>query len=400
MSHQAHDLSLIDTLGSAHALAPELIDLGHVSGAMTLPTCNRFEVMIETSDPATALADLDSLVLAGTSVADFSSKAVSFEGSDAVRHLFEVAGGLDSMVVGEREVVAQIRRAHREAGEAGTLSDGLSSAVRAALRTSREISVQTELRSRGRSLVSVALDVLASLETIPDAGGRVLLAGTGAYAGASVAALRDRGWNDIRVWSESGRAVDFALGHNVEVAGQLDEELTQADVVVLCRGKGAPVLTYDLVADSLAESGRPKAIVDLALAGDADPRIADLSGITLLDLDAVSRLVPAAAEGDLDRAQAILEAGLCDYLTQREARAMDPSILAVRQWVGGALERELEQLPASGTISAEDAARALRRMAATIAHVPSVAARKAGQDGEGERYAEAVRLLLGLEAGE
>ena len=165
---------------------------------------------------------------------------VVYEGEDALIHLFRVASGLESMVVGEREITGQLRRALKTAQASGDASGTLTSVINAALHTSRRVSAETRLQESGRSVVSVGLDMTGITDWENQ---RVLLVGTGSYAGAVVAALRQRGAGTIFVHSSSGRAIGFAERHAITPALDLDSALGRATLVVTCRGSATPVMT-------------------------------------------------------------------------------------------------------------------------------------------------------------
>ncbi|KZM36850.1 glutamyl-tRNA reductase [Oerskovia enterophila] len=214
-----------------------------ITGAVVVATCNRFEVYLDVDSPVDgrgvqhASHEVARLVAAASGVAEdvavgaFSTRT----GPDVAAHLFEVAAGLDSMVVGEREIAGQVKRALEEAREGGATSSTLELLFQTASRTSKRISNETTLGGNGRSVVSLGLD-LASAELPPWRQVRTVLIGTGSYAGASLAALRARGCEDVRVYSGSGRAEQFAADRGAVAVTDLVAALEDADLVVSCSG--------------------------------------------------------------------------------------------------------------------------------------------------------------------
>ncbi|MGC5614849.1 glutamyl-tRNA reductase [Georgenia sp. Z1491] len=400
-----------------------LADHPAVDGAVVLATCNRVELYLEAADPDAAL-DAARAALASTSGVDpleIDDLTGRTDGHDAVRHLFEVASGLDAMVVGEREIVGQVRRALEDARAAGATTPALEDALQRASRASRRIAVDTDLAAAGRSVVAVALDLAGTVRARPAcprddeawtpesgelprsswSGARALVVGTGAYAGATVAALRRRECTTIAVWSASGRARGFADAEHVRAAGDLAEELALADVVVACRGTGTPVVDADAMSSALAArraagTTEPLVVVDLALRHDVSAEAAALPGVVVVDLDTVKAHAPAATEGQVRHAQEVLAEEVRVVVETRAERAMDDVVVAVRDRVGSALEDELTRLPMAGTVPADQAAQALRRLAARLAHPPTVAARAAGRDGRGEEFVRALELVTGI----
>lgn len=244
-SHRELDLDALERLstGSASVGRVAVGRCGPVVGAVVISTCNRFELYLDVDVPLDgegvrhATAHVAQLV-AGASGVDEATAGRSFTvrtGSDVTEHLFAVASGLDSMVVGEREIAGQVKRALQLAREQETTSKTLELLFQTASRTSKRVGHETALGSAGRSVVSLGLD-LAHGDLPPWGSLRAVLIGTGSYAGATVAALRARGCHDIRVYSQSGRAEVFAGSHDVEAVSDLVEALADADLVVSCSG--------------------------------------------------------------------------------------------------------------------------------------------------------------------
>ncbi|MDO5726592.1 MAG: glutamyl-tRNA reductase [Bowdeniella nasicola] len=320
--------------------------------------------------------------------------------ADAVTHIFEVAAGLDSMVVGEREISGQLRRALAVAGQEETASTLIHRVVDAALRTSRKIAHLTGLASAGRSVVGVGLDVVERyLPPLREC--RVLLIGTGSYAGASVAGLHARGCMDIHVYSTSGRAARFAAGHDLSAVPTdgLLQALTQADLVVSCRGVGAPVLRVADVREVLKRrEGRRLYLLDLALVRDVEAGVGQLPGVKLIDLKAVRDAVPNVGVDQVSRAIDLVHQGTADLARELDQRRLDPAIVAVRSLVEATVEDEIERLPATATIARDAVIHALRRLAARMAHIPTARAHDAAGAGRAEEYVAALHEVFGIDA--
>lgn len=370
-----------------------------ITGAVVVSTCNRFEVYLDVESPVDgwgvqhASREVARLVAAASGVTeDVAVRAFSTRtGPDVAAHLFEVAAGLDSMVVGEREIAGQVKRALEEAREGGVTSSTLELLFQTASRTSKKISNETTLGGNGRSVVSLGLD-LASAELPPWRQVRAVLIGTGSYAGASLAALRARGCDDVRVYSGSGRAQQFAADRGVVAATDLVEALEDADLVVSCSGArgralagaaaagagadaGAPTVTgmgaegdvrpaegdetsadgdmfvgggggdalghvLDAAAVVRARSRaaeaagdeaphRPMVVLDLALHRDVDPRVADLDGVLLYDLASLKAHSPALGSLVVGQARTIVDRATQDFEETRLGRAADTAVVAL-----------------------------------------------------------------------
>lgn len=382
-----------------------MVDGDSVLGAVVLPTCNRFEVYVEAADAARGRAAVVDQLERTTSLdrAAIEAALALYEGDDAVQHLLSVASGLESMVVGEREISGQVRRAHIDAQAADHLSPQLDRLFQSALRTSRVVAQSTGLGTSGRSVVSVAFD-LAS-ETVVWEGARALLIGTGALAETGVGALLAHGVEIMGVHSPSGRGAEFGGRHGIPAIDDagLRDALADVDVVLACSGGESEVLTQELVASARAGAERPLTMVDLALHRDVAPGVEQMLGVHVVGLDAVGAQAPGESVGAIEAARSIVAHAVARFGDGESARALDPAVVALREHVFGLLERELARTrPGAG---ADDEARreaeavenALRRFAKTLLHTPTVRAREHAQAGEADRYLGAIRALYGLD---
>ncbi len=387
-SHREMDLDALERLSSGSASVGRTVvgSCSPVQGAVVISTCNRFEVYVDVEAPLTgpavhhATEHVAALVASASGIPD-DEAAGSFTvrtASEAVSHLFEVASGLDSMVIGEREIAGQVKRALELAREQQTTSKTLELLFQTASRTSKLVGTSTSLGSAGRSIVRLGLDVVAA--ELPEwRDVRTVLIGTGSYAGATLASLRQHGVRDIRVWSQSGRAEQFAAGHDDVVALATGEEalidaLATADLVVAvsgARSRGASHWALDSGAVAAAltsrldpatplrsaqDDERGLVILDLALHHDVDPSVRALDGVVLYDLQALKEHVPATARGVLDHARSIVDEAVQQFLDHQVGRAADAAVVAlldeaeqrVRSEVDAALARLRAELEARG----------------------------------------------------
>ena len=461
VDHRTHGLDLVARLGGVTVrLGPDLLAaLPELRGVVVVATCNRLALLLDASEGDHSRPKLgSSRPRLDERVADFLARRAdlrageptlaSWTGRRALAQLFATACGLESMVVGEREIAGQLRRAMILAHEEGTLTGALARAVEHASAVSRRVATATELSGTGRSVVAVGLDLAG--RHLPALGGaRVLIMGTGAYAGATVTALRQRGARQVEVHSRSNRAQAFADGRGLRAVGQADlpRALAAADLVITCRGLGAPVLTRGLLepavrlrrpagspahavagsaghgaagpagpavgaavtasavrtavaggAGRTGPSRRPLVVLDLAVSRDVEAAVADLPGVVLIDLAAVQRAVPEVDAAQETAARRLVDREVQSFERLMGARSMDPVICRLRDQVELLVDQEIERLaPRGGVVDAEDAARALRRLAARLLHHPTVAARRAGEDGRDREYLDALPLLLGEE---
>ena len=386
-SHRELDLDALERLSTGSSSVGRVVvgSCGPVAGAVVISTCNRFELYLDVDAPLSG----DSVRHATRHVAELVAHASGVTGDVAARsftvrtgpevteHLFAVASGLDAMVVGEREIAGQVKRSLAEAREQETTSKTLELLFQTASRTSKRVGTDTELGAAGRSVVALALD-LAERELPPWDGTRAVLIGTGSYAGASVAALRARGCDDIRVYSQSGRAETFAESHDVQPVDSLVEALADADLVVSCSGARGRALAAraeaapadpavepvetpgtrlpGLVGDRGPEASlghvldaaalvrareraadragdepepRPLVILDLALHRDVDPSVADVEGVLLFDLATLKAHAPAVAHDVVAQAQRIVDTAARRFEETRLGREADAAVIAL-----------------------------------------------------------------------
>ena len=385
IAHDRHGLSEVERTSFGIAgVAESLRSQPGVAGALVLSTCNRVEVLLDTDGEVPTHC----LRTALNEHFDAPPAWDLFLGEVALDHVFRVAAGLDSMVVGEREIAGQLRRSLTEAQEAGHTSLPITIAVDEALKASRRIANETALEGAGRSVVSVGLDLLGA-GAWPDT--TALIIGTGAYAGAVVAALRARGVSTILVHSASGRGAEFATSHDVIHAADLATALAGADLVVTCRGRGGHVITP-------ADVKRPARFLDLSLQRDVDPGVGTLAGITLVDLATIQQAVGPAYAEDTRRAEALVADGVAGAMTKLRARVVDPAVVGLRAAIMGMVDDEVGRLP-QRSLTHDDAALALRRLATRLLHIPSSRARVAAEQGRTDEYLLAMNELYGIGSG-
>ena len=358
VTHDLHGLTEVQRVSQhTDTLSASLRSTAGVEGLVTLATCNRLEFMIDSPKVPES-----HLRLRLARELDSQPDWVVYEGEDALTHLFRVASGLESMVVGEREITGQLRRALKAAQASGDASGTLTSVINAALHTSRRVSAETRLQESGRSVVSVGLDMTG----ITDWGNqRVLLVGTGSYAGAVVAALRQRGAGTIFVHSSSGRAIGFAERHAITPALDLDSALGRATLVVTCRGSATPVVTTANLKDAT-----PTVLLDLSLQPDVDPAVAFFPGITLLDLTAIQAAISPTWAADSAHAERIVAEGVHEISDRLASRAADPAVASLRAAMLRIVDEEVARLPQGRALTVEDCALALRHLTTKLLHTP------------------------------
>ncbi|MFJ6026063.1 glutamyl-tRNA reductase [Pseudarthrobacter sp. NPDC092424] len=406
-THADIDLETVAHLsnGSSGIATSALSGSPAVTGAVVLATCNRYEIYGEAPNPDDVEAARAALVAQISEASGLSETMVSRSfstrvGPEVSQHLFAVSAGLDSAVVGEREIAGQVRRALITAQHEGTASSGLVRLFQAASKTAKDVGAQTALGSRGLSIVSVALDLATDLSENPDwSTKKVVVFGTGAYAGATMALLRERGCTDISVFSSSGRAEGFVAtrGGTALDAGSLHPAVAAADVMIGCSGSDTRVEASEL-AQVRANSPQPLIAIDLALTHDFDPAVGELDGVELLTLESVRLAAPQEQAESLAQASGIVTGAANAFEQEREARSMDSAIVALRRHTMNVLDAEMEKVRARHgcTAAAEEVEFALRRMVKQLLHVPTVRARELAANGQQDDYIAALEALYGI----
>nr|WP_246298344.1 glutamyl-tRNA reductase [Leifsonia soli] len=407
-SHRTADFDLLERL-ERHAPAITAALSEHsdiVSGSVVLATCNRFEAYLDIDEPLPAAravsteAVLDAVSTAAGIDPDLLRGASAVYSDHAVaEHLFAVTSGLESVVVGEGEIAGQVRRALDAARRDGSVTSELERLFQVASRTSRGVKNRTGIMTAGRSLVRLALD-LAESRVTDWAMTRVLLVGTGKYAGASLAALRDRGVTDVRVYSPSGRAAKFALSHDiapVEADGLLDA-LAESDLVVTCSAVTDYVLTRPLLAEAVArpDATERRLVVDLGLPRNVDPAVGELAGVELLDLETISIHAPLTELQAADDARTIVDAAAAEYRARTAEQEVTPALVALRTHVFDILDAEIERARRRGDGSEQTEA-ALRHLAGVLLHTPSVRARELAREGDAESFIAGAAAVFGID---
>jgi glutamyl-tRNA reductase len=411
-NHRNASFDLLEKLSiGAPALAGTLLEQSDfVQGAVVLATCNRFEAYLDVDEPLTAASALAAEqaieVLAEASNVEPGEVRESLTvlcGDNVAEHLFAVSSGLESVVVGEDEIAGQVRRALQRARVENTTSSHLELLFQRASKTSRGVKTQTRIGGAGRSLVRLALD-LAESRVTDWAATRVLLVGTGQYARASLAALRDRGVTDVRVFSPSGRAQGFAASHDLEAvtAEQFIGALSESDVVVTCSIAPTVVLTavHLREAASQPDARERRLVIDLGLPRNVDPLVADEPGNELLDLETISLHAPLEELNAESDARALVGEAAAEYAASRAEADATPAVVALRGHLFDLLDAEIGRAQSRAQArgeSSDETERALRHLVGVILHTPSVRARELAREGDAQAVVDAVGSLFGLE---
>lgn len=400
-----HDVTLdeLERLSAAErGLAQRLVAASEdISGAVVLSTCNRFEVYLDLMRFHDALDKATATVaeLAGVEQ-DFVVDAMRVVvGTSVAQHLFSVASGLESMVVGEDEIAGQVRQALAVAQSHGTTTPTLERLLQRALATSKSVTTSTGLGAAGRSIVSVGLDVVEQRHGHL-AGRRALVLGTGSYARVVIAALNRRGCTDVGVYSSSGRAAHFAQTHEVTPIEHSDlaAYLGSADVVAACSGAPHHVVDASLIEQARIPQDRVLPILDLALSPDVAPDAREHRQVDVIDLLVIQQYAPQEHAAAVLEAQEIVLESVRAFEDTETGRSADHAVVAMRAHVMAIIGEEIERISRRvDPETADEVARALNRVSNAILHTPSVRAQELARTGDFAEYSRAVHTLFGID---
>ena len=381
----------------------------HLSEAVVLSTCNRTEIYAVAEKYHGAIDDIRSFLtdVSGLNIDAFADHLYAYHDEVAVGHLFKVAAGLDSAVVGESEILGQVRAALEAARDEDAASAELTRLFTAALAAGRRARVQTGI-SRGTTSVSqaaveMAADRLGTLD-----GRRILVLGAGEIGAGMAAALAGvRGLAETVVANRTRqRAVELArrIGGRVVDLGELASALVEVDVLLASTGAPMAVITADDVAAVMeARDHRPLLIVDVAVPRDVDAAAGQIDGVTLLDMDDLRAFADsslAERRREIPRVQRILGNEVERFHEQLAARQVAPLIVELRDRAEEIRVAEVERI-ANRIGSIDDATRehidaVTRSIVNKLLHEPTVRLKAEAATARGERLADAIRQLFDL----
>jgi len=325
-----------------------------------------------------------------------------------VRHLFSVASGLDSMVLGEPQILAQVKQAWALAQDSRTAGPLTGEMFQAALRTAKRVATETALGRERVSIPSVAVADFASgvFERFDDK--RILLVGAGKMAAETLRYLREAGGRDVTVVNRTaGRAVELAarLGARPARFDELAAELAAADLVVSTTGASDPVVPLGLFTRvEASREGRPLVVLDLAVPRDFDPRIGDRPGVWLYSIDDLAQACDAnrrRRRGELPAAQAIIDEETVRFMGDLHHRATAPVIEQLKAGWSETGESELDRLfrrlPHLGEADRAEIRQAFDRYAAKMLHPPLASLRSESRSGPPHGLLDALKRLFDLE---
>jgi glutamyl-tRNA reductase len=413
LNHRTVPLDVLERMTVNDARLPKALhDLRtrpNLSEAVVLSTCNRTEIYAVAERYHGAIDDVRSFLtdLSGLNVEDFSDHLYAYHDDFAVSHLFKVASGLDSAVLGESEILGQVRGAVERAEEEGAVGQELRRLFGSALGVGRRVRVETGIArgttSVSQAAVAMAVDRLGTLD-----GRRILVLGAGEIgAGMAVALAGTAGVAEVLVANRTRtRAVALAArtGGRVVDFGELAEALTTVDVMLTSTGATDTVVDRDDVEEVMAHrGGRPLLIVDVAVPRDVDPSVTTLDGVTLLDMDDLRSFAEAGIaerRREIAVVQRLVDDEVARYFEDLAAREVTPVVVALRDRAEAIRDAELQRYTARlADLSPKERAAVeglTRGIVNKLLHEPTVRLKDAAGTARADRLADALRALFDL----
>ncbi|HEY1616767.1 MAG TPA: glutamyl-tRNA reductase [Streptosporangiaceae bacterium] len=426
LSHKSAPVATLErAVLTPDATAKLLRDVRHaddVAGSMVVTTCNRVEVYADVGKFHSAVAAICELLArhAGVPLGELTPHLYVHYEARAVQHLLAVTCGLDSMVVGESQILGQVRQALALAREQGTVDRALSEAGTLALRTGKRAHAETGIDRAGASLLSVGLSQAAAwLDPEPASGGSedqllagrsVLVVGAGSMSSLAVAGSARAGAKRIVVANRTRvRARKLAATVSGEPAelSDLATLMAGADLVISCTGAPGNVITAGMVREALAGRDRPGAglvLLDLALPRDVEPAAAELPGVTVVDLETLAAGQQGEGvneAGDVAAVRGILAREFADYVSAGRAASVAPTVVALRAKAAEVVEKELARL--AGRLEGldprawQEIGRSMARITDKLLHAPTVRVKELAGVPGADSYEAALRVLFDLD---
>lgn len=412
-SHHSAPMSFLEQLSlcpeSAAQLSERISRDPAVSGVAILATCNRMEIYTSVPQFHVGLESVMGHIAEVTSVdrATLTDYAYVTYGSAAVEHAFSVASGLDSMAVGEAQILGQFRTMLTTAQGANTLDGELDALLQRTMHVARKVRSQTDVEQAGPSLVEGALKEAASLFDVTQQSALVL--GAGGMSGLVVATLRRQGVSDVVIANRSAaRAERLAQAYGcswIDIADSeaLGRELGRCSLVFSSTGARGYLLTAQMVEQSCG-GGAARFFVDLGLPRDIDPDVENTAGVRRVDLQSLgAKLADQAEASSLVHAQQVVTQEVEDFVRDAHTRSLGPTLAALQSRAELVVEAELKRLRGKlgGSITAEqeaEIAHSMRRVSGKLLHEPTKRVKALVADHEeATDYVSAVRNLFDLE---
>ena len=445
LSHKSAPVPILERAAlSAEELPKLLRDLhqtGDVAGTFVISTCNRVEIYADVDRFHAGVAAICELLsrYSGIGTSELTGNLYVHYEERAVKHLLAVASGLDSMVVGEGQILGQVRAALNVSREHGTLGRVLGEVGSVALRTGKRAHAETGIDRTGPSLVSVGIDAALAefgrARAAEDGPGgdpaqaldglNMLVVGAGSMSALAATTVVRQGAASVVIANRTRRHAErlaASVGGTTADLADLPGAIAGADLVISCTGATGLVITAEIVESALAirgqapdagtpgsADGRPLVLLDLAMPRDVDTRAADLAGVTVIGMDELAhagrsaRAVPGITD-DVAAVRAIVAEEFAAHRSAAHAARVTPTVVALRAKAAEVVDAELARL--AGRLRSvegldgqalDEIARTVRRVVDKLLHAPTVRVKELAGSPRGDGYDEALRVLFDLD---
>ncbi|MFD7980291.1 glutamyl-tRNA reductase [Streptomyces sp. NPDC059071] len=382
-----------------------------------LATCNRIELYADVDKFHAGVAELSTLLAqhSGVGLEELTPYLYVHYEDRAVHHLFSVACGLDSMVVGEGQILGQIKDALAVGQELHTAGRLLNDLFQQALRVGKRAHSETGIDRAGQSLVTFGLEQLADGTDVADwaKAKRALVIGAGSMSSLAAATLARAGVDEIVVANRTAARADRLVEILTEPGGTgvaaravemvaVGDELTRADVVVSCTGATGLVLTGEAVETALQGRDRPLYLLDLAMPRDIDAAAHRMPGVRLVDIESLAEAsADAPMAADVDQVRTIVSDEVAAFGAAQRAAHITPTVVALRAMaadvVAGEVARLEGRLPGLDDKQRAEITQTVRRVVDKLLHAPTVRVKQLASEPGGAGYADALRTLFDLD---
>ena len=403
LTHKTAPITVLERLSfdrdAADKLAGSLVASGVVSEALVLTTCNRVEVYAEVDRFHAAVHEVSAALAqaCGADLDDFAGYVGVTFAEAALLHLFELSCGLDSMAVGESQILGQIRQALRSAQDGETVGTSLNASFQHALRVGKRAHAETDLDSVASSLVHLALDLA---HPDPIEGRQVLVIGAGAIAALATATLVRRGAQVTVANRTRARAERLAHLHGATAVplSAVADLLLDTDLVITATGAPGQVLGQGVVAARLAS--RELTVIDLAMPRDVTREVAALPGMRVVDLETLAGTA-SVSDQVLGPVREIVAEEVDAFHEERAIAGAGPAVTALRRMADRVVRTELDRLdartPGLGQRERDEVARAVHRIVGKLLHAPTVRVKELAREQPGGTYPATLRELFALD---
>jgi glutamyl-tRNA reductase len=421
-SHRTAPVSVLERLTVAPAeMLAQLLAQNYVGEAVVLSTCNRVEVYTAVSAFHGGLADVCATLAqrAGCPPAALAEHLYVHYDAAAIEHTYRVASGLDSMVVGESQILGQLREAYHSATEADSVGRLLHELMQQGLRVGKRVHTETDIDRAGQSVVSAALDLATrtfrdSTGPVGLAGRPALVIGAGAMGALAAATLSRAGAAPLAVTNRGAdRAIRLAEAYGATPVDfdNLTAAVSAVDLVISATASTGPVLTVEAVAEALAArpaGSAPLVILDLAVPRDVMPAVGELPGVVLIDIERLGSTIEApqgavlpGVRDAVEEAEGILSTEVEAFLAWLRGADVAPTVAALRARADDVVSAELRRLaqrrPDFTDDQRSEIAHAVHRVVQRLLHSPTVRARQLAAEPGGDQYTALLRELFDLD---